>query len=136
MSARFRKQFVKSYQGMPGSHNDEPSMTVPDQHLTVKQLLINHARGINSAIKNYDPQYFDTEIPVIEDIVDLMEYKEELAARQKEIDAEIKRQKDAKLAEIRKAKEKDSVEDNRPPQKKKQLPGSEPGLQPVEGVGE
>jgi len=62
--------------------------------LTVKELLLNHSRGINSNVHNYEPQYFDTEIPIFDDIVQEKQYKEDLANQIKEVDERIKKRKE------------------------------------------
>jgi len=61
--------------------------------LTCKELLLNHSRGISSNVHNYDPQYFDTEIPRFDDIVEEKQYKEDLAEKIKEVDERIKKRK-------------------------------------------
>ena len=91
---KFRRQFKKDYQGrLTPEINNEPSMTVPDMSLTVKELLRNHVKGIHSNVKNYDPQFFDTEIPRFDDMVEEMEYKEELANKIKNYEKQQKEKK-------------------------------------------
>lgn len=41
-----RKQFNPSYKGTPGPESDPTQVTVPDQNLTIRQLLDNHSRGL------------------------------------------------------------------------------------------
>jgi len=100
---KFRRQFKKDYKGkLTPEVNNEPSMTVPDMSLTVKELLRNHVKGIHSNVRNYDPQFFDTEIPRFDDLTEEMEHKEELANKIKNYE---KQQNDKK---IQKQKEKDA----------------------------
>jgi hypothetical protein len=77
--------------------------------LTVKQLLTNHARGINSNVKTYEDGYYNTEIPQFDDITEYHQFKQDLKAKS---EAEEKRH-DAKLASIKKAK---TLKDTKPPE--------------------
>ena len=61
-TSRIKKQFQTDPYYMPGETNTQPSLTVPDQTLGIKELLNNHTRGISSNVKMYEGQYFDTEI--------------------------------------------------------------------------
>jgi len=62
--------------------------------LTVRELLLNHSRGIGSNVHMYDENaYFDTEIPTFDDINDLKEYKENLKQQYENLQDELKRQK-------------------------------------------
>lgn len=78
------------------------SKTVPDMSLTIPELLRNHTRGIHSEINQAEALYFDTEIPNIQDITDLEEYKLQLKQRQKEVEIKLKQE----AAEIKEAKQK------------------------------
>lgn len=99
---RIRKQFQSDYY-MPGQTNNSPSLTVPDQTLGIKELLNNHTRGISSNVKLYEGQYFETEIPVIDDLTDLEAFRADLKAREIALntkikaDDELKRQKRQEL---------------------------------------
>lgn len=65
--------------------------------LTVNQLLRNHVRGISSNVHNYDiDAYFDMEIPRFDDINDIKEYKDELRRRAKELEEQIREEKEQK----------------------------------------
>jgi len=86
---RIRKQFQDPYY-MPGETNNSPSLTVPDQTLGIKELLLNHTRGISSNVKMYEGQYFDTEIPIIDDLTDLDAFREDIKAREIALKAKIK----------------------------------------------
>lgn len=63
-------------------------MTVPDMSLTVKELLLNHSRGIHSDVKDNQGEFFDTEIPRFDDLTDIQAYKDSLT--EKFTDAQIK----------------------------------------------
>lgn len=80
----FRRQFNPNYEPYPGETSDLPSETVPDQSLTIAELLKNHVRGISSDVQNNEGQFFDTEIPVFHDLTEEVEYKEQLADAIKE----------------------------------------------------
>ena len=103
---KLRKQF--NYYDMPGETNNSPSLTVPDQTLGIKELLNNHTRGISSNVKMYEGQYFDTEIPQIDDLTDLDAFREDIKAREKALKAKIKEENDKKVLERQKALEKET----------------------------
>ncbi|AXL14935.1 hypothetical protein [Microviridae sp.] len=92
---RIRKQFQQPFE-MKGQTNNSPSLTVPDQTLGIKELLNNHTRGISSNVKMYEGEYFDTEIPIINDLTDLDDYRADLKARQIALENHIKAEDDAK----------------------------------------
>lgn len=118
-SKTIRKQFDPNYKGETGEINNEPSQTVPDQNLSVKQLLINHSRGINSNVHTYEPQYLDTEIPRITDLTDIAEQRELLRDRENVIKQTIKAEREADKADkLQKAldlKEKEKLSKTAPP---------------------
>jgi phage regulator Rha-like protein len=61
--------------------------------LTVKELLLNHSRGVPSMIQNTEAQYFDSFIPRFDDITDEIAHKENLKAEYDALAAELKQQK-------------------------------------------
>jgi hypothetical protein len=69
---RFRLQFDISYGGKSVEIDGE-SQTVPEMNLTVRQLLENHVRG--KGVPTKEPLFFETQIPTINDLTDLAEYK-------------------------------------------------------------
>ena len=71
---------------------DDSSTTVPDMHLTVRQLLENHTRGIDGNVNVQQPLYFDTEIPTIRDVTDVDAYKASLMERMKQVDKWVQEQ--------------------------------------------
>ena len=71
-------QFDITYGGTPGVEMDGESETIPDMNLTVRQLLENHSRGLDSNVKVRQPLYFDMEVPTIRDITDVEKYKKAL----------------------------------------------------------
>lgn len=78
-------------------------MTVPNMSLTLKQLILNHTRGISSDIINREGEYFDTEIPRFDDITEMVEHKEDLLIQKKELEEKIHKELNEKEA-LRKQK--------------------------------
>ena len=68
-----------------GVTNTLPSLTVPDQSLTLRQLLTNYTRGQDLPLSNKTPAFFDdtTFIPDIKkmDLVDIQELMEDNAKK-------------------------------------------------------
>lgn len=94
---KFRTQFDPKYKPDEGEVNNEDSKTVPDDCLSLRQLLINHSRGINSNVSNNEGIYSgDTEIPVFMDINDKVEYQNELLQKEKELSKQIEKERDDK----------------------------------------
>ncbi len=78
-------QFNPDYKPQKGEpKSNKPSQTSPDMALSVQQLMKNHARGIPNSIQENTGQYFETEIPVFDDITEETAYKENLAHNIKE----------------------------------------------------
>lgn len=108
----FRRQFNPNYKPSKGEKTDPISLTTPDMSLTVRELLVNHSRGIGVNVKDYgQDNYFDTEIPVFQDLNDVKEYREHLVEIIKQVENEIKKKKDADLLDKQNqdAKDKDAV---------------------------
>lgn len=82
---KFRTQFNEDYKGAPGSEQSPESQTVPDMGLTLRELLINHTRGLPSGITFNEGHYFDSEIPIIEDLTDLQDRRRELEMEEKRL---------------------------------------------------
>ncbi len=70
--------------------NSGISMTIPDDHLTIRELLDKHSRGeaINQHIYDQDA-YFNTDIPHISDLTDLEDYSASLKQRHEELEKTI-----------------------------------------------
>jgi hypothetical protein len=84
---------VENYTPDKGEYNDKPSMTIPDMHLTIQELLLNHTRGIEPNVKYYDENaYFDGEVPVFEDIAEVYEFRENLKTQINALDEQIKQE--------------------------------------------
>lgn len=76
--------------------------TVPDQTLTIRNLLDNHTRGIPLGVSTRVGEYFDTEIPRFDDLTDMIEYKEQLMEKNKEINKLIREEKKEALEKLKK----------------------------------
>jgi uncharacterized membrane protein YukC len=117
MKPKFKTQFNAEYKGVFDEQPTGDSKTLPDQTLSIQQLLINHTRGIPSNVSHRDGEYFDTEIPRHDDIVDAKEYAEALQERKKELEEQVKKdeieisakkekeKKEKEAAELKKAQE-------------------------------
>lgn len=85
-----RRQFDPNRSPSKGEINTLPSDTVPDQSLTIKQLLLNHTRGIHSDVADLGGEYFeDEEIPIYTDLNDINEHKQKLVERSKNLKNQI-----------------------------------------------
>lgn len=100
---KIKRQYDPSYKGgsqVNGETSDQPSKTLPDQTISLRKLLQNHTRGIPSpGMKQLQGQYFETEIPVINDLVDIQEYREELKAKEELLKKEVDEYFDQKRRE-------------------------------------
>lgn len=73
----FRKQFQKDYKGSKGEVNKSPSLTVPDDTLTIRQIIDRYTKGLSAPIM-FDKVYSEDN-PDIRglDIVELKQLAEE-----------------------------------------------------------
>lgn len=99
---RIRVQFDIDYSGSLGKTMDGKSQTIPDLNLTVTQLIQNHVRGASGNVQAYEPLYFETEIPTINDITDVDRYRQELQERLNQVNEFIKNEKILRDEEERK----------------------------------
>ena len=91
-----------------GKLMDPDTKTVPDQNMGIRELLDRHSRGVPLGVNNRQGEYFDTEIPIFEDLTDMLEHKKDLQGKMREHNAIIKAEKD-KLAKEQGAKIKTST---------------------------
>lgn len=75
------------YKKKPGK-----SMTLPDQNLSIAELLDRHSRGVSLGAPELKGEYFDTEIPRFDDLTDMLEHKKELVQKQIDLENQIKQQ--------------------------------------------
>lgn len=112
MNAKIRRSFNKSYKGSKGYEFTGESKTVPNQALTVRQIIERQKAGhtMEGAIRQ--GHYFESEeIPVFEDITDYYAWKEQMENRLKE--SKLKHEEASKLRRDIEAKLKEA-EDQKP----------------------
>lgn len=88
--------------------------TLPDQSLTIRELLEKHSRGVALGVSEVKGEYFDTEVPRYDDLTDMLDHKKALDKQRKDLMAQIKKEKaEKKAASVRdkSLKEKPVVED-------------------------
>lgn len=78
MKNLIKTQFDPSYEGSLPEKNTEPSMTQPDMTLSMRELLVNHTRGLGVMANHKEGFYYDTEIPQFDDLTDIDAYREYL----------------------------------------------------------
>ena len=81
----------KSY--YTGKIMDDTTQTVPDQNMGIRELVDRHTRGVPLGVNSRQGEYFDTEIPVFEDLTDMLEHKKLLQGQMREHNALIKQKK-------------------------------------------
>lgn len=118
------KQFQPKYKGTKSKIKPGVSLTVPDQNLTIAQLLDRHSRGIPLGASQKTGEYFDTEIPRHEDLTDALEHKQNLIKKEQELNKEIRKQTDKKPRTI-KEKTETSVSEAEKPKGKTESKDSE-----------
>lgn len=64
------------YKGSETEVNTLPSKTQPDMTLSMRELLVNHTRNLGLPGTVYEPMYYDVEIPQMDDITDIEEYRQ------------------------------------------------------------
>lgn len=80
MKKRFRTQFTTSYKGEKGELNTQDSVTVPDDSLSVRQLLINHTRGLATTTSQRQGVYTEDMVaPIYKDITEVQEDQKNIA---------------------------------------------------------
>ena len=85
-----RTQFSgKTFQSSGYKKKMGKSMTLPDQNLTIKELLDRHSRGVSLGASDLQGEYFDTEVPRFNDLTEMLEYKKELEEKRKELTKQI-----------------------------------------------
>lgn len=121
---RFRTQFNPDYKGTPGEVNNEESKTIPDENMSVKQMLINHARGLGTGVAEVKGFYTGDQIaPKDVDLTDGQERVKSLREQARDAGKAIKEdQKKAEEERVKKAKQKIEAEK----EAKKQEEAAEP----------
>lgn len=139
-------QFREDYHRAPPQHpQDHVSLTRPDMHIPIRTLLAQHSRGTLDNTLHREGEYFETEIPVIDDLTDLQAYRDSLEERKKAVEAqmkadiELKRKKDDSIQRSQKSPVKTAENDSLENDTKEQIvPGKKPSVQsaPKTGNGE
>ena len=82
---------AKCYLGQSTGYKKDmgKSLTVPDQNLTIKELLDRHSRGVSLGAPDLQGEYFDTEVPRFNDLTEMLEYKKDLEEKRKELTKQI-----------------------------------------------
>lgn len=90
---QLRQQFTgKTFYSSGYKKDMGKSMTVPDQNLTIKELLDRHSRGVPLGAPQLKGEYFDTEIPKFDDLTDALEYKKDLEKKKAKLEELLKSQ--------------------------------------------
>lgn len=90
---KFRTQFNLKHKPDKGEVNNMDSMTLPDDCLSLRQLLQNHTRGISSSVTQREAIYTgDTLVKNHQDITDEVEEVKDLKRREKELEQQIKKE--------------------------------------------
>lgn len=82
---------AKCYLGQSTGYTKDmgKSMTLPDQNLTISELLDRHSRGVSLGAVDKQGEYFDTEVPRFSDLTEMLEYKKDLEQKRKELTQQI-----------------------------------------------
>ena len=90
---KFKNAYTKSkYKGKKMSQEVH---TLPDQNLSIRQLLDRHSRGLPLGATERQGEYFDSEIPRYDDLVDMMEHKKQLVREHKDLTKQIEKEQKA-----------------------------------------
>jgi hypothetical protein len=95
---RFKVQFsvlVRDPATPRGEINDQPSLTEPDMHMSVQQMVDRFTHGKHTGQVVRQPMFFDIPIPNIEDITDLESYYDDIMDRGAQIKRQIDLEKEA-----------------------------------------
>ena len=90
---KLRNAYTKSR--YKGKKMDQTVNTIPDQNLSIRQLLDRHSRGLPLGASQNQGEYFDTEIPRFDDLVDMMEHKKRLVQEHKDLTKQIEKEQKA-----------------------------------------
>ena len=90
---KFKNAYTKNK--WKGKKMDQTVNTVPDQNLSIRQLLDRHSRGLPLGASQNQGEYFDTEIPRYDDLVDMMEHKKILVQEHKDLTKQIEKEQKA-----------------------------------------
>ena len=115
----FKHQYDPDYKPNKGSDNQDESVTQPDMTLSLRQIMMNHTRGIGLGVNINQGIYSETDVHYFDDFTDMVEHAEYLQEQtdiiNREIEAENKKRKEAieppeKEKEEQESKAKEKVE--------------------------
>jgi len=90
---KFKNAYTKSK--FKGKKMSQEVNTIPDQNLSIRELLDRHSRGLPLGASQKQGEYFDTEIPRYDDLVDMMEHKKQLVKEHKDLTKQIENEQKA-----------------------------------------
>ena len=90
---KFKNAYTKSK--FKGKKMSQEVNTLPDQNLSIRELLDRHSRGLPLGASQKQGEYFDTEIPRYDDLVDMMEHKKQLVREHKDLTKQIENEQKA-----------------------------------------
>ena len=93
IKTHFRTQFTNYNE--TGKIMDASILTLPDQNLSIRELLDKHSRGIPLGVTENKGEYFDTEIPKAMDLLDIPKFKKDIQAREKLLTQQIQQEQKA-----------------------------------------
>lgn len=117
MKQHLRNSFTARETLPIGDRNDSPSMSEPDQTLSIRKLIERHVQGVDMGVNQYEPLYIDEEIPNFEsmDLEELAQYRQLMEDNSVRLKKELKlRRKADKEAYLKKQESSviDSDDDN------------------------
>ena len=90
---KFRNAYTKDKS--KGKKMSQEVNTIPDQNLSIRELLDRHSRGLPLGASQKQGEYFDTEIPRYDDLVDMLEHKKQLVKEHKDLTKQIEKEQTA-----------------------------------------
>jgi hypothetical protein len=103
-----------------GKKMDQTVNTIPDQNLSIRQLLDRHSRGLPIDATQRQGEFFDTEIPRFDDLTDMVEYRKMLEEKHKQLTEKVNEEQ-KKMLEAKLASEKASAPTEEQPKKSADL---------------
>lgn len=110
---KFKTQWDPTYKGTSFVNDYGPKQTVPSMTLTVQELMQRHTRGLGTDAVEREPIYLEEgdEIPVIRDLTDIVERREQLEAKQHELEQQLQAQRIARTNQQTAAKKAPTTSD-------------------------
>lgn len=128
---RFKTQFsilLRDPDHPRGEINEDPSQTEPNLVLSMQQLVDRHVKGQPTGATTRQPLYFETYLPVIEDMTDLEAYRDHLKRNIDSVTEAIEAEKAASAADSGASSDADSNE-NEAPASSENAPAEQSGAQ-------